>query len=193
MKRTRSLWPLSLAAVAVVAMTVVTPASPAGACSCLAFEDAVEMSDPAAAFIGTVVDEQPLVSGGIGETQVALLYEVEKVFHGDVPSQVVVRTPADSAAGCGLGFRGRTAVLAFVEGGDALTTSSCSAMPADAADVAVEALLEETFGSARSPEPVDGVTLAGGDTGLPLGYLIGAGAFVLVLAGSAVMMLRRQA
>lgn len=192
MKNTDFCRSVGVATMVVIATIALFPAAPAGACSCLAFEDALRATNPSAAFVGEVVDEQPIGSDGFAAAQVALLYDVEKVYHGDVPGQIVVRTSADSGAGCGLAFRGRTAVLAYMENGEGLTTSICSAVPVDRDDVTVEGLLEETFGPGTAPTPVDGVEFAGEDTDLPWGYLIGAGAFVLTLAGSSVLLFRRH-
>lgn len=187
-------WWRRIVVITIVAMavTIAGPATPASACSCVPFEDVLQMNLPAAAFIGEVIDEGGVVADGFGGAQVALLYEVETVYHGDVPSQVVVRTSADTGGGCGLSFRGRTAVLAYIEDGEALSTSICSAVPLDQNDQGTQALLEQAFGPGTSPTPVEGVGLGSTDRGLPVGLLVGAGVFALALAGSSVLLFRRQ-
>ncbi len=113
--------------------------------------------------MGEVVEEDRLDGNGLGEVDIALLYDVESVYRGEIAERVIVHTTDDVGAGCGLGFRGRTAVLAYLDGGH-LVTNSCSAMPLLDEGDATLALLDETFGAAGSPSPS-----APSDDGPPVG------------------------
>jgi hypothetical protein len=174
----------SLGLLVMSTLLVIGAGAPASACSCMDFESVVRTGDHIAVFVGEVIEEDRLDGNGLGD--LALVYEVESVYRGEIAERVIVHTTGDVGAGCGLGFRGRTAVLAYLDGGH-LVTNSCSAMPLLEEGGATLALLDETFGAAGSPSPS-----APSDDGPPVGLLVGVPVFAGLLLLGIVLMLRAR-
>ncbi len=173
---------------AIVFLTILLgPAQPASACSCVGFDAAIEMDDAALVFTGQVVDEQS-AAGLFGDEQVALLFDIDQVFKGDVLPQVVVNGPTDIGAGCGIGFRGPTAVLAYSDG-QTLSSSSCSSSALDAATLD---LLIAKYGPGEEAAPLESPGLFG-DAGFPVVVVAGALAFAGALAAGIFVVARGQA
>lgn len=156
----RRLIPLLFLAVALVSF-----ASPAYACSCMAADPAQMLEFGPIAFVGTVS------GAGAAAGTTSLTFEVDTVLAGEVPAQVQVFTAGDSAA-CGIeaAVGTRIAVFANDEGG-MLTSDLCSTTDAESA---LDALGPGTSPSGTSVEtaPFD----------WPAVWL-GAGAITLVGAG----------
>ena len=166
--------------------TLLGPAAPASACSCVGFDAAIEMDDAALVFTGQVVDDQTAV-GLFGEEQIALLFDIDEVFKGDVLPQVLVNGPADVGAGCGIGFRGPMAVLAYSDG-QSLSSSSCSSSALDATTLD---LLIAKYGPGQQAAPPETSELLG-DAGFPVLVVAGALAFAGALAAGIFVVVRGQ-
>jgi hypothetical protein len=77
---------------------IVVAAPTAGACSCAQIDLTSSLAGADGAFVGTYVDRDV-----IGEQQVAITFEVERVAKGTFGPTAIVRTNADGAS-CGLEF-----------------------------------------------------------------------------------------
>ena len=90
---------LALAAVGLIAFTVVVNPTPAAACSCLGISTRRAAEQAEAVFVGTVTKAEESRIGGERATQ--LRFDVSRVYKGTVYADQVITTAADSA-GCGL-------------------------------------------------------------------------------------------
>jgi hypothetical protein len=114
-------------ALAFLAAALLAPAA-AHACSCIQPPppaEALEQAD--AVFVGTVAAIDP-ADGPAGFPKLAVRFDLETVFKGDLDGEAVVETPESSAA-CGYTFEeGETyLVYAFEVGeGEGWSTSLCS-------------------------------------------------------------------
>lgn len=179
--------PRILLAFAIVFLTTLLgPAEPASACSCVGFDEAIEMDDAALVFTGQVIDEQT-VAGLFDGEQTALLFDIDQVFKGDVLPQVVVNGPSDVGAGCGIGFRGPMVVLAYSDG-QTLSSSSCSSSSLDAGTLD---LVIAQYGPGEEAAPLESSELFG-DAGFPFLLIAGALAFAGALAAGIFVVVRGQ-
>lgn len=90
---------LALVAVGLVTLTSVVNPAPAAACSCLGISTAKALEQSDAAFLGTVTSVEESTTGG--QRTAVLRFDVSRVYKGEVYTDQVIVTPADSA-GCGL-------------------------------------------------------------------------------------------
>ena len=110
---------LALLVAAVVGGSVVVAGSrPAGACSCVAYDDARALAAADAAFVGTVasVDRPQQLSSSLDP--VTWKFDVEGVFKGDVAAHQEI-VSASSSASCGIELDVGARYLVFGRLGDA--------------------------------------------------------------------------
>ena len=157
--------------------TLLGPAAPAGACSCIGIDEALEMQDAAVVFTGTVIDEEP--KGEVfGADGVSLLFDVDQVFKGSPGGQVLVDTPAGGSAGCGVSDRGPMVVLAYSDG-ESLSTSLCSTASESAE---ITRTLTAIYGPSTEAAPATTRDINGGG-GFPVAAGIGIALFAIALLG----------
>jgi hypothetical protein len=158
--------------------------SPAGACSCLGFVEALDFqNDFAAVFVGEVVNERTGPAGRFGDQETELTFDVETLYEGDLSNRALLHSFKDNGANCGFGMSGTVAVLAYLGEDQRLRTDGCSATPLDD-DGVIRAALETRFGPGVVPPPLDPGseqpnTRFGGEGASPVLY--GAVLFVVVL------------
>lgn len=116
---------IRLLLVCVLAMggVVAAPAQVACACSCAPLSTAEALASAAAVFDGEVVSASRPTTGFSGEL-LTYTIRVDRVFKGEVPALVVVRSEQSSAT-CGLALSGSVTVFAYGEA-SYLRTSLCS-------------------------------------------------------------------
>jgi hypothetical protein len=195
MARTTRLLPrFVLLALALSAVVVARSASPAHACSCLGIERT--LANPQgfeAAFVGTVVEAPEPFTSGSSAQLVDWKFRVDKVYRGELPATIVVKS-AISGASCG--FEGmqvgsQVGVLLRREGND-WQSGLCSSGPPQ---------LFTVLGESRPPgEAVTPTTPTVGtddddDDGLPTGGVIAiwGGVVAAAIAGAAWFTHRRTA
>jgi hypothetical protein len=88
--------PFRLAIGLVVLGSIVLAGPPAHACSCVRMDVGARLEEVDGAFVGTFVDRQE-----IGQQQVFVTFDVERVLKGDFGPRAIVRTNA-SGGSCGL-------------------------------------------------------------------------------------------
>lgn len=155
---------------------VAAPAPMACACSCMELDTEGAIASASDVFDGTVTSRSQPTSGYTAEL-IEYTIDVTRVYKGDVLDRVIVRSAAHGAS-CGLELTGRVTVFAHRSDGYLLTTL-CSA-PAT--------LDRSQLGDGHPPTPHPGGTAAV-DT---VGWLVGGVAGVLVLAGTAIWLVRRR-
>ncbi len=134
---------------------VFVTATPALACSCVGFVDAVESLDGfAAVFVGEVVNERSGPTGQFGDREIELTFAVDTLYEGDLTGRALLYSYEDNGANCGFSASGTVAVLAYVGEDQRLRTDGCSATPVGS-DGVVRAALESRFGQGVVPPPPD--------------------------------------
>jgi hypothetical protein len=157
--------------------------TPALACSCVGFVDALEFqNDFAAVFVGEVVDQRLGPTGQFGDRELELTFEIETLYKGNLTSRALLYSYEDSGANCGFNARGTAAILAYVGEDQRLRTDGCSAAPLGN-DGVVRDALEARFGQGAVPPPPDPdiVPVTGFEQGGPPPLLYGGALFVVVL------------
>lgn len=175
----------SVGAIVILSVSIMfATASPAAACSCVGFVDALEFdNDFAAVFIGEVVDERSGPKGQFGDQELELTFAVERLYLGDLRNRALLYSYKDNGANCGFSGSGTIAVLAYVGEDQRLRTDGCSVTPVGSGGV-IQAALETRFGQGvvpLPPEPGSQLPSPGSsDGGLP-GVFIGAVLFAVAL------------
>ncbi len=182
-----------LAAALVATMAVVVGgASPAAACSCIGFQDAVEAGqDFGAVFVGSVIDQREAGSSQFGEQELELVFAVDALYQGELTNRALVYSHEDNGANCGYSGGGEVAVLAYVDSSQRLRTDGCSVMNVDAGGSTVD-ILEARFGTGVTP-PESTVDLPDSpldDAGGVPWEVVGLAGFVVVLGGLLTVVLR---
>jgi len=108
MKVARVVCVLTVALLACPLLLVAT-APPAGACSCVAVDDTEAFAQADAVFTGTAVAQRGQPNSTSPTT---LVFDVDRVYKGDVAERQEVRTPSSSAA-CGLTPIDRAPLLVY--------------------------------------------------------------------------------
>ena len=173
---------LSILTTAVVISTLAATPRTAHACSCGQLELSAYADAVAVAFVGRQVSRKA------GRQTARMVFEVDRVYKGDVGPLVEVRSASYSAA-CGVDFAGQPSagVAAFERDEGTLSVDLCSS-------IVTSRELEEAFGTGYPPDvssdlyaPGDGLT----SVSAPLVALLAAAAAV-VLAVSILAVRRRR-
>jgi len=164
---------------------VFTFATPASACSCVGFVDALDFpNDFAAVFVGEVLNERSGPTGQFGEQEIELTFAVETLYQGELRNRALLYSYKDNGANCGFTSGGTVAVLAFVGEDQRLRTDGCSSTPVGN-DGVIQSALDARFGAGVVPLPPDQDTAGSGrgtgDEGPP--WVFYGGALFLVVLG----------
>jgi hypothetical protein len=161
--------------VALAGPAVLLRASPCGACTCAVRSPAQLLRRADAAFVGSVVEQQP-----IDQTTTVQTFAVRSVYKGSLGPTVDVLEPIGSGGGdtCGILYGPGEVAVILSRQGDGWTTDACARISVDA--------LARVAPSPTHPVPTPTTTLAPGPT-VPVGSAgsggVGWRAIVLGLLG----------
>jgi hypothetical protein len=143
---------------AIASATIVSAASPAGACGCEAVDDAVAFANADAVFIGQIIRTHPARDGGEVEVEI---FTVSDVFKGEVDREQGIVTPVMSP-GCGIDFQSGDAFIVF-----ASTTTSNDRITVEDGFLYTEACAGTRAVTADTDLAFAGVPTSPNDVGAP--------------------------
>lgn len=169
-------------------LVTIASAAPAWGCSCIA-PDAQEMlASHDFAFVGSIVDKQPLGNGQFGG-EALYTFQVSGWAKGNLGETVSVRS-ADNGAACGYELAaGQEAAIFVTKVDGTLQGGLCSTMGADSLEAV--AALADPIPTETTPPP-DDTPVVETNLSAPIGTIVLAGA-AAAAAGTAVVVWRRRA